>query len=213
MSETDMIEFYDDEAPATITELETRTGIDRRTVHYYVQEGLLPPPNGTGGGAMYGAEHRVKLLLIKKLQREGHIKLKGIRQILERIKFSPVRNAAVKGASIGDDDLDSIFDRLAVNAGSSSSVMENRVDMLIAEKTQSKRKSGNAAKEDALNYSLLQNLQTVRKAAKRTPSGAETWQKVMVVDGLELLVRSDIEDKHGSDIEDAVRRLRKIIKR
>jgi DNA-binding transcriptional MerR regulator len=47
-------------------------GVSRRTVRYYVQEGLLPAPFGLGRGNHYGQEHLDRLLHVKALQEAGH---------------------------------------------------------------------------------------------------------------------------------------------
>jgi DNA-binding transcriptional MerR regulator len=46
-------------------------GITRRTVRYYVQEGLIPAPLGVGRGNHYTAEHLEQLLRVKALQEAG----------------------------------------------------------------------------------------------------------------------------------------------
>jgi DNA-binding transcriptional MerR regulator len=46
-------------------------GVSRRTVRYYVQEGLLPSPFGLGRGDHYGAGHLERLRRIKALQEAG----------------------------------------------------------------------------------------------------------------------------------------------
>jgi DNA-binding transcriptional MerR regulator len=51
-----------------IGELAERAGVTRRTVRYYVEIGLLPPPRGAGKTAVYGEEHLERLELIKTLQ-------------------------------------------------------------------------------------------------------------------------------------------------
>jgi DNA-binding transcriptional MerR regulator len=56
-------------------------GVNRRTVRYYVQEGLLPTPHGVGRGNHYGPEHLERLLKVKALQ-EGGRSLDEIRRIL-----------------------------------------------------------------------------------------------------------------------------------
>lgn len=56
-------------------------GVNRRTVRYYVQEGLLPAPHGVGRGNHYGPEHLERLLKVKALQ-EGGRSLDEIRRIL-----------------------------------------------------------------------------------------------------------------------------------
>jgi DNA-binding transcriptional MerR regulator len=55
-----------------IGELADLGGVSRRTVRYYVQEGLLPAPFGVGRGNHYGPEHLAQLLQVKELQEAGH---------------------------------------------------------------------------------------------------------------------------------------------
>ena len=64
-----------------IGEIADLAGISRRTVRYYVQEGLLPPPLGLGRGNHYGREHLERLLQVKALQEAGRT-LDEIRQLL-----------------------------------------------------------------------------------------------------------------------------------
>ena len=54
-----------------IGELATLGGVSRRTVRYYVQEGLIPPPLGLGRGNHYTAEHLEQLLRVKAMQESG----------------------------------------------------------------------------------------------------------------------------------------------
>ena len=65
-------------------------GVSRRTVRYYVQEGLLPAPEGLGRGARYGDEHLRRLLRVKSLQEEG-LTLDEVRRALRR----PERDSGV----------------------------------------------------------------------------------------------------------------------
>jgi len=64
-----------------IEELADLGGVTRRTVRYYVQEGLLPPPLGLGRGRHYGAEHLERLLRVKSLQEQG-LPLSAIQEAL-----------------------------------------------------------------------------------------------------------------------------------
>ncbi len=54
-----------------IEELAELGGVTRRTVRYYVQEGLLPAPRGVGRGRHYGPEHLDRLLQVKSMQERG----------------------------------------------------------------------------------------------------------------------------------------------
>jgi DNA-binding transcriptional MerR regulator len=72
-----------------IDELADLAGVTRRTVRYYVQEGLLPAPLGVGRGRHYGPAHREALLRIKALQ-ERRLSLDDVRRALR----GPRREAA-----------------------------------------------------------------------------------------------------------------------
>jgi len=54
-----------------IDELADLGGVSRRTVRYYVQEGLLPAPQGVGRGRHYGRPHLDRLLEVKAWQEAG----------------------------------------------------------------------------------------------------------------------------------------------
>jgi len=55
----------------TIEELAERSGFTRRTIRYYVQEGLIDPPAGRGRGGFYYDSHLQRLLQIKAYQEQG----------------------------------------------------------------------------------------------------------------------------------------------
>ena len=65
-----------------IKELARLTGVRPRTIHYYVQLGLLPPPKGKARGAYYTDEHRRRLQYIRAFQDRG-LSLGQIRDIFE----------------------------------------------------------------------------------------------------------------------------------
>jgi len=54
-----------------IDELADLGGVSRRTVRYYVQEGLLPAPQGVGRGRHYGRPHLDRLIEVKAWQEAG----------------------------------------------------------------------------------------------------------------------------------------------
>ncbi len=66
----------------TIEQLCELTGFPRRTIRYYVQEGIVEPPSGRGRGGFYYDSQLMTLMRIKKLQNSG-LKLADIRIILE----------------------------------------------------------------------------------------------------------------------------------
>lgn len=69
-------EIYD------LKELCAASGVTPRTVHFYIQQGLLPAAGSAGPGPKYGTGHVARLKLIKLLQKE-HLPLAEIRRRIE----------------------------------------------------------------------------------------------------------------------------------
>ena len=78
-----------------IGELADLGGVSRRTVRYYVQEGLLPAPLGVGRGRHYGPEHLERLLKVKALQGQGRT-LDEIRRELVPASLRPADVASAR---------------------------------------------------------------------------------------------------------------------
>jgi DNA-binding transcriptional MerR regulator len=70
-----------DDRRLSADELAALVGASRRTVRYYVQEGLLDPPIGETRAAYYTEKHLEQLQTIKTLTSEG-LSLERIRQRL-----------------------------------------------------------------------------------------------------------------------------------
>jgi DNA-binding transcriptional MerR regulator len=65
----------------SLDELCTLTELPRRTVRYYIQEGLVDRPEGAKRGAYYTRVHLEQLLTIRKWQRAG-LGLERIRELV-----------------------------------------------------------------------------------------------------------------------------------
>jgi DNA-binding transcriptional MerR regulator len=71
------------------------TGLDRQAIHFYIQQGLLPPGRKTGRNmAFYTEDHLARLQLIKKLQHERFLPLKAIKALLDgrEERFTPAQH-------------------------------------------------------------------------------------------------------------------------
>lgn len=82
----------------TIEELCELSGFSRRTVRYYVQQGLLDPPAGRGRGGFYFDSHLEQLLAIKGHQERG-LKLSEIQKLIAEapgMKPEPTRELWVR---------------------------------------------------------------------------------------------------------------------
>ncbi len=73
-----------------IQELVTESGVPRRTIYFYVQQGILPPPEGAGLAAHYNEEHLLRLRLIPALRRQG-LRLDEIRARFGKMGLEEMR--------------------------------------------------------------------------------------------------------------------------
>lgn len=67
-----------------IEQLAQRVGMSVRTVRFYAGRGLIPPPRRAGRNGFYGADHIVRLELVRELQAHGFT-LQAIEGYLDKI--------------------------------------------------------------------------------------------------------------------------------
>lgn len=75
-----------------IGELAAKANVTRRTIHYYMGRGLLPPSEGAGVATTYSEEHLYRILLIKKLQ-EAYLPLDEIKKRVTVMSLDEVKEA------------------------------------------------------------------------------------------------------------------------
>jgi len=187
----------------TITELEEKTGISRRTIHYYIKERLIPPAQGTGGGASYNDNHVMRLSLIKMMQK-SHLKLSGIREALNAMTTNEIEEL-YEHLSTGEDlsnwNKDALENWMADPTEPDESSMAHISEMNISFLNEPTRR---APKQIKKGESYLQDL-------KRSKSPDETWERFYVLDGVEINVRSDIMNKYETLVHSWIKYLRSLI--
>jgi DNA-binding transcriptional MerR regulator len=80
-----------------IDNLTSLSGLSRRTIHYYVQRGLLEPPEGGGRGSYYTEAHLRSLKRIAELAAQG-VPLIHMKALLQGEKAGPLGAAASPSA-------------------------------------------------------------------------------------------------------------------
>src|SRR4051794_12534964 len=78
----------------TIQELADRAEVTTRTIRYYVEQGVLPPPE-RGRPAEYTEEHLTRLALIKRLK-EQYLPLEEIRDTMQHLSLPEVEALAAQ---------------------------------------------------------------------------------------------------------------------
>lgn len=81
-------------------DLVRQSGLPRETIHFYIQQGLLPRPLKTGRNtALYPARHLERLRRIRELQEQQFLPLKAIRAVLDEShgeRFTPGQQDLVR---------------------------------------------------------------------------------------------------------------------
>lgn len=87
----------------SIAELAAETGATRRTIHFYVQQEILPSPIGAGPRATYDESHRLRLLAVPKLRAAGW-RLDQIRTFFQRATLSAIARVVETGRPPRDEE-------------------------------------------------------------------------------------------------------------
>jgi DNA-binding transcriptional MerR regulator len=212
----------------TIAQLEHITGVPRRTIYFYVKEGLLPAPGGRGPSARYTDTHRLRLALVDLLKSSTHLRLQGIREYIQPLTDEELRaeieqlggsvdsgqdaEAAVLRFSpdsheYGELARERVKDGTIKSAGSTSEDFRE----LLAEVRDLESGRENNAPRFALPE-MRRRLAGITRKSSRRASDAEceetvwqdTWHRVRITDDLEIHYRG------GAD-RGITRKIRKLI--
>jgi DNA-binding transcriptional MerR regulator len=82
-----------------INELVQKSGMTRRTIYFYIQQGILPAAQGAGLGASYNEEHLLRLQALPVLRLRG-MRLDDIRSHFQRTSLQDLRQLARESATI-----------------------------------------------------------------------------------------------------------------
>ncbi|MEJ7811451.1 MAG: MerR family transcriptional regulator [Gemmatimonadaceae bacterium] len=103
--------------PLDLNQLSELADVTPRTVRYYIQQGLIPPPEGRGPATQYDQSHLDRLNLIRRLQRQ-HLPLAEIRRQMESLSDAAVAGlvSAPEGRGRKSSALDYVRDVLSGRA-------------------------------------------------------------------------------------------------
>ena len=88
----------------SIQELSDQTGLPRRTIHFYIQQDIIPAPSGAGLGAFYQKEHLIRLKLIPVLRQQG-LRLDDIREKFNRHTLLELENLLTAAEELNQKNL------------------------------------------------------------------------------------------------------------
>lgn len=170
-------------ADLDITELCERADVTPRTVHFYVQQGLLPPAGSPGPGARYGEGHVARIRLIRLLQKQ-HLPLAEIGKRIRGLSDGEVKALVAETK-----------ERRPESRGSALDYIRG----ILAEPRSAEAGAAPAARHSRTSIaSLAARLPTPVPAAPPAAPARSQWERYTLADGMELHVRrplSRIEQK------------------
>lgn len=177
-----------------INELCERAKVTPRTVHFYVQQGLLPPAGAPGPGARYGDGHVARIKLIRLLQKQ-HL---------------PLAEIAKRTKGLADEQVDALLaetrQRRTEARGSALDYIRNVLAEPRAPSVEPHR-----ARQPSLNrqsrHSML-SLDARTPAVMPTAPARSQWERFTLADGIELQVRrpmSRVEQRQFEKLMTAAR--------
>ena len=193
----------------SIGDLERLAGMNRRTIHFYVAQEVLPPPEGAGVAAKYTEEHLQRLILVKQLKK-GHLKLAGIKAELSGLSVQRLRELSQQIEKQGPQKWN--YEALAdwIEERPDRNLAEVREDISIygQPKYSLGRRGGESADHDQGRSSEepTASFITYKSELENT-----SWERHRVIDGVEMHIRQDIADEHKTDIETIMKKLRQIM--
>jgi DNA-binding transcriptional MerR regulator len=90
----------------SIQELSDQTSLPRRTIHFYVQQELMPPPEGAGVGTRYTEIHLLCLQIIPLLKLQGfkldeiRARLKGLDEYALRALYAQINIPVIPALAV-----------------------------------------------------------------------------------------------------------------
>lgn len=163
----------DTDARYTLERLCERADVTVRTVRYYISEGLLPPPFGSGPAARYGQEHLDRLAVIAMLK-DRYLPLREIRRTLDALTEPDI--AAMAAANAGSP------------AGGTPPMAPTLAPPTLQPAPPAHRVREPMPADDYIANVL--NQQPTRSHRPQTPPApdARSWKRVPISDDAELLV-------------------------
>ena len=157
-----------------ITELCERADVTPRTVHFYVQQGLLPPAGSPGPGARYSDGHVARVRLIRLLQKQ-HLPLAEIGKRIRGLSDAEVTALVAETKERRPEPRGSALDYIR---------------SVLAEPRSAEEAVAPAARRSSTSIaSPPARPSTPAPATPAATPARSQWERHMLADGMELHVR------------------------
>jgi DNA-binding transcriptional MerR regulator len=211
----------------TLGELTEAADVSVRTVRYYIAEGLLPPPEGSGSASAYTRGHLDRLRLIQRLK-EAYLPLKEIRRRLAGLSDDEVRSLLAaddsRAAPVTPTTSETLYDESLAGARDYLALLESR-EQYRTEPMSLQFSAAAAPETAALDGEEFRpepaRSRMPRAAAFRAATSPERdeplesqgmglWHRIPLGDEAELVISDRVYGRHRDRIDWLVRWARKV---
>ena len=178
-----------------ISELADRAGVTPRTIRYYTDEGLLPPPEVRGKYAYYNQEHLDRLELIHRL----------------KARHLPLREIRLTVTALSKEDVSDML-RMQDEIYKPKPPREPRLMETAGEPDSAREYITNLMKRTVVNKNQLASLESRQYKdphspnafqAERLPEAETRWSRFEIVPGVEV----HVEERLLSSMKEKVRKV------
>lgn len=187
----------------TLEDLVNISGLPIRTVRFYIQEGLLPGPDSRGKNARYTEEHLERLEWIQRLK-EHHRPLREIRILLNNMTPREIK-ALLNGQEKMQEYL-SNFNVKGEDAIDHLPVGNSALDYIRS--VEGKEGKTQEVTDPTVNLNLS-------ASASVSPSSIdirESWQRIVIGDGIELNLKLPIRSEDKARIDELIAFTRRLFR-
>ena len=177
----------------TLDDLVKKSGFSTRTIRFYIQEGLLQGPDSRGKFAHYSQQHLDRLEMIQKLKRL-RLPLEEIRNLLNTMTPGEI-NQIRQDSDLPDQET---FKKKegkklpAPTAGSSALAYIQNLTQ-ARENIQQLSESQDRTLPTTRKPRIRSHSRERNKKKPKPTNRTETWQRIILQDGIELHVREDFD--------------------
>ncbi len=194
-----------------INQLAEKAGVTVRTIRYYVNEGLLAPPQTKGRYSAYDEDALYRIRLIK-FYKESYLPLSRIRELLDSMTPEEIRATVEKYEKEPPEFNLPMMSESQIQANENYSAREylrNLKEPAPREYNQDNQMAPPSSPSPALLRRMSPEPMSLesRDMSNTPPKPPDTWRRIEVDDGMEILVREDVYRKRRQEIEMFLARL------
>jgi DNA-binding transcriptional MerR regulator len=186
-----------------IHELAERAGVSVRTIRYYIEEGLLPPPSYEGKYAYYTPRFLDRLELIRRLK-DSYLPLREIREIMSSLTDEEVRRR-LSELSLPSPRLSGQAKAARARTKPGSRALDY-IDRVMDEQTKYRTKGTQEKNQPALDQDINSRFTAQIHQPSQFPAAPpeETWLRVTLAPGVELHLRRPTDPETESQIQQLI---------